>query len=47
MDGALNLDPGDLTLRDVDIQDQHLYPISIGKLQTTSPPGWRRQDRHS
>ncbi len=32
MDGALNLDPGDLTLRDVDIQDQHLYPISIGKL---------------
>jgi mannan endo-1,4-beta-mannosidase len=31
MDGALSLDPGDLALSDVDIQDQHLYPISIGK----------------
>jgi hypothetical protein len=32
MDGALSLDASDLALRDVDIQDQHLYPISAGKL---------------
>jgi hypothetical protein len=30
MDGSLTLDPGDLTLPTVDIQDVHPYPIDIG-----------------
>lgn len=36
MDGSLSLDPGDLTLPTVDIQDVHPYPIDIGYVQSAA-----------
>jgi hypothetical protein len=36
MDGSNTIDPGDLTLGTVDIQDLHLYPIQLGVLNAVA-----------
>jgi mannan endo-1,4-beta-mannosidase len=37
MDGARQLDPGDLTLKSVDIQSPHFYPVSTSYLSGIAP----------
>ena len=44
MDGSLGMDPGDLKLADVDIENPHFYPLNTALLsRRREPDGGRRQ----